>query len=786
MKHLRGLLLFISFLGIVHHQSLAQTAIIKGKITNIKTGEALPFASIKLNKANLLKADSAGNYQITTEPGRYVLMISQVGFIPLEQSIRIGFEEKLTVNIEMEPKQNELDRVVVSGSRQEKAISKEIMSITSIKPYLITNTNAKSLSDVLNSVPGVSVIEGQAVIRGGTGWSYNVGSRVMVLLDDMPLIGPDVGDVQWDLLPIEAAENIEVIKGPSSVLYGSSASAGTVNLTTGWPTNKPQTKVTFFQGVQDNPRITNAIWWERTTQPYNTGSFFVHKEKIKQFDFVISGNAFANRSHIQENDEFRGRTYVKTRYRFKQVKGLSMGINSSFMVKKAGRFFIWQNADSGALKPFDGSIGFDKFNIYSVDPHITYLQDNYTISLKYRYYNIIRDGTFGAANLQRTNDAIAKINAFDLNVQNKFNKHLKSNAGIYLTSFNAVGNVYPGDRTGYSGAAYAQLEFDKKRWNLVGGLRYEVNAIGPIQQTQRPLFRLGINYQAAQKTFMRLSYGEGFRFPTVAERFVEDNVGGISIFPNTNLLTERGWYTELGIKQGFDIGGFSATLDAAFFWMEYDNLIEFRFNQQERASFYFDTVTLQVIVTGQDRFGFRAENRPLSRAAGMEFTLQGEGNLGPIGIRTLCGYTYSYPVDLYADSSLINKRNYINAFFNNMSYLDSGEVGFNSVLPYRNRHLVKIDIEFSYKKLALGYNAQYQTVFEKIDYALFVVVPGVRDFQLNNSPGNWVHNARVSFAFTPQFTLAFVVNNIANTTYASRLARLEPFRSFNLQMRIAF
>ena len=58
----------------------------------------------------------------------------------------------------------------------------------------------------------------------------------MVLLDDMPLMGADVRDVQWDLLPIEAAENIEVIKGPSSILYGSSASAGTVNVRTGWLT----------------------------------------------------------------------------------------------------------------------------------------------------------------------------------------------------------------------------------------------------------------------------------------------------------------------------------------------------------------------------------------------------------------------------------------------------------------------------------------------------------------------------------------------------------------------
>lgn len=776
----------ICFISIGFVQSFAQTAMVKGRVQHAKTGEPIPYASIKLNQQNIAKTDTLGDYSLTLEPGRYVIQVSAVGFTTTEQTIRIGFEEKLNITIEMEPRQNELDRVVVSGSRQEKSISREVMSVTSIKPYLIANTNAKSLTDVLSLVPGVSVVEGQATIRGGTGWSYNVGSRVMVLLDDMPLIGPDVGDIQWDLLPIEAAENIEVIKGPSSVLYGSSATAGTVNLRTAWPTNKPQTKVTFFQGVMDNPRNKNTIWWERTTQPFNTGVFFVHKEKIGQFDVVASGNAYANRSHIQDNDELRARGYIKTRYRFKKIKGLSTGVNGTYMAKKNGRFILWQDADTGSLKPFDGSIGYDKYFIFSLDPHITYLQNSYSINLRFRHYNITRDGTFGNSALSRTNDAVAKLNAVDFNFQKRFLKHFSSNTGLYATSFNAVGNVYPGNRTGYSGAAYTQLEFNRKKWSITTGLRYEINAMGPIEQTQRPLFRFGANYQAAEKTFLRLSYGEGFRFPSVVERYVEDGINGVRIVPAPNLRTERGWYTELGVKQGFNINKFSATFDACFFWMEYRDLIEIQFSQLERSSYYIDTINFQVIVTGRDLFGFQYVNRPLTRTAGFETAIQGDGTIGPIGVRTLLGYTYVFPVDLYTDSSLLNRQNYMRAFGNNLSYIDSGEAAFGSVLPYRNRHLVKVDIELSYRKISLGYNTQYMSQFEKIDDAFYRVVPGLRQFQLQQRPGNWVHNIRMAFALTPQYTIAFLVNNLANTTYSTRIARIEPFRSYNLQMRIAF
>jgi outer membrane cobalamin receptor len=763
--------------------ALAQPAVIKGRITSAYTGNPLPFASIRINQGNAVTADSAGYYMLTVSPGKIKLGITLLGYWPFEQTVHIGFEENLTVNMELQPRQNELDRVVVSGSRQEKLIAREAMSVNVIKPYLIANTNSNTLSDVLNKVPGVSVTDGQAIIRGSTGWSYNVGSRVMVLLDDMPLMGPDVGDVQWDLLPIEAAEDVEVIKGPSSVLYGSSATSGTVNVRTGWPTSKPQTKITFFQGVQDNPRNKNSIWWERTTQPFTTGSFLVHKQKFGQFDLVASGNVNATRSHIQYNDEFRARAYVKTRYRFKQVQGLSAGINSSFMAKKGGRFFLWQNADSGALVPFDGSIGYDKYFISSLDPHISYVRSSYNISLKLRHYNITRAGTFGARDLKRTNDAVAKVNAVDLSFQKRFATYFTSTSGIYASSFNAVGNVYPGNRTGYSGAAYTQLEFDRKRWNLTSGLRYELNAIGPVSQTQRPLFRFGANYQAAEKTFLRASYGEGFRFPTVVERYVQDNAAGISIYPNPDVATERGWYTELGVKQGFSIGNFNAFADACVFWMEYRNLIELRFDQYEKASYYIDETGFHVV--GEDKIGFKAINRPLSRTAGYEVSLEGEGTIGPVEIRTLCGYTDTYPVDLYADSSLQKPGNYLRSFASNTGFIDSTSAAYGSLVPYRNRHLAKIDIELTYKRMSLGYNAQYFSIYEKIDDALYFAIPGLREFQLNAGSGDWVHNIRASYRLTQHITMAFLVNNIANHTYATRPARLDQMRSFNLQMRIS-
>lgn len=771
------LLLFILF-KLISNTS-AQESVLIGHVLDSKTGQPLSFASVKINHLPGTKADSLGMFKLKVDVGRYKLTISKVGYTTLFQTVRLGLEESLNLSFYLEPYTNELNTVVVSSSKQEKLIAKETVSITSIQPYLIANTNSNNLSDVLNKIPGVSVIEGQAIIRGAVGWSYNVGSRVMVVLDDMPLMGPDVGDVQWDLMPIEAAEKIEVLKGPSSVLYGSSASSGTITLQTGWPTNKPETKVQTYSGITGNPRTTEAIWWERTSQPFNTGTFFSHKQKFGQFDLVMSGNVDMVRSYIQENDSYRARMYFKTRYRFKDIKGLTVGVNGNTMFKKAGRFFLWQSADSGLYKPWLGSTGQDFYRIWSVNPYLTYSKpNNYSLSIHLQHYNITRfvDTTQYANNL---NNAVANGQALDINFQKNCFKGFTLNTGIYLSRIWAVGNVYPGEHNGYSAAAFAQAEYQYKRLVANVGMRYEFNALGVIEETVRPLLRAGINYQTGRKTFLRATYGEGYRFPTIAERFVDDRLNTLSVFPNPGLKSERGWYTEIGVRQGFAVGNnFNLSADAAFFWQEYTNLIEFHYDQWAAPSLD-STVMPPAIHPAQ--LGFKAINIDRTRTAGIEFSLEGSGKINEIGIRTLCGYTYVDPINLDADPSLQNVGNYMNHFFRTFNNFTESDKA--SVLYYRNRKLFKSDIELSYKKFAFGYAAFYYSSFDKIDARLYDIV---QVFLNNAGAGVWVQNARLSYQINQNVTMAFIVNNIDNVEYSTRPGRMDPPRNFNIQFRMAF
>ena len=78
-----------------------------------------------------------------------------------------------------------LGEVVVTASIAGATVQEETVPVTVLKPYLNESANAVDLKGLVSKTP-VSIMDGQVSIRGGSGYSYGVGSRVQMLLDDMP------------------------------------------------------------------------------------------------------------------------------------------------------------------------------------------------------------------------------------------------------------------------------------------------------------------------------------------------------------------------------------------------------------------------------------------------------------------------------------------------------------------------------------------------------------------------------------------------------------------------
>lgn len=774
MKGLRFSLIMI-FVSLLGWRLDAQVLHLSGVVMDEQTLKPLANVSVTIDKRKAAITDSNGVITLSTETGRHKLIFTRVGYKSQELQVEEQISGKREFQILLAPFVNQLNQLVIAGSRGWKQVAREVTSVNLIQPYLIANTNSADLSEVLNKVPGVSVIDGQAVIRGGVGFSYNTGSRVAVLLEDMPLLGADLADARWSFLPIEGAEQIEVIKGSASVLYGSSALNGTVNVRTGWASDKPQTKFQFYQGILSNPERKETIWWSRTAHPMNAGMFYSHRQRWGKFDLVMSGNLNAVHSHLYLADQYRARTYIKTRYRF--TKNFSAGLNMNIMFEQAGRFFLWNDSDSGALKPLSNYIVDDFFRIVSFDPHAEYVHGKSTHSFKGRFYQVKRfvDQKLFPAD----NDAIANIYAFDYNYKRNLFKGLDLVAGSYLTSLWAVGNVYKGEFAGYSAAAFAQADYRYKRWSLALGGRYEINALATVQAPTGLLKRAGVNFQAAEKTFIRWNYSEGFRFPTIGEKFVEDKASDMRVFPNPNLVSEKGWTAELGVQQGFRIGNFQGNIDFAVFNQEFDSMIEFRFDQWYSSVDYPNLTFFQ-------RIGFRAMNIGHTRTSGAEISINGEGRIGGVLIRTIGGASLALPVNLSTNPELVPWGAYYKAFKETTARIDSGSTYYNALLPYRNRKTAKWDIEATMGKFSIGYSFNYIERFERIDPFLVLFGPGLKSYYQNTNDGDLIHNIRASVQVTEHSRLAFLVNNLTNVEYATRIGKIDPMRSFNLQLKVQF
>lgn len=796
----------------------AQQGIITGQVTNEKTGETLPGINIFIpEKGTGTTTNIDGTYQISLESGAYTLQFSFIGYEKQEITVSVIANETQTININLLEKSERLSIHVVSASQYRKDIAKETASIDLIQADQIKSRNVTNLGEALEKIPGVQVLDGQVSIRGGSSYSYGIGSRTAVLSDGIPLMNPDLGESLLKLAPTEIADQVEIIKGASSVIYGSSALNGIVNVQTAWPTSEePANELSLFTTVFQAPSNKELVWWGR--QPMSWGATFKHQRKVDDFQYLVGGNIFGLFSYLENNDEHRGKVFFKTRYISPKVKGLNFGVNGNVMYQDWGRFILSHGMGDAGYRNFEGSR--DRFLRSSIDPHLSY-QDNSgnRYRLKMRYLH----------NLRRGNGDDPNASAHSVYVENQYQKNIEDRwiitAGLPVSLSRMSSHLYDGRFTNWNAAAYIQTEYKKDRLSVVVGGRYEAAAVSKFVETDLPVFRAGMNYHLGKATFLRLSAGQAYRIPSIAERYIaEPLTDGILVIPNIKLDAERGWSAEFGVKQGITIGNWQGYVDASLFWQEYDKFVEYALGAYENNVVDENG---ELFFGPEDEFipglllGMRAFNVNRARIAGYEVSVLGQGKIGKVNVNTLFGYTYNYPGNIEDDSTLLNVKTYLGHFFGDMfTRLDSSDVytkpfdpvnGTDStrLLQFRSRHIFNGDIEFGYKRFSFGLSAAYASFPERIPSLFNLAVEiGELAFIEEQNPeeevnlvsaiatqnettfnqyirdhekGDLILDFRLGYELNDRVKLAFLVKNMTHRIYARRPGILDAPRNFTLK-----
>ena len=751
------MLRFIGIYLLVSGNVYSQKALLQGTISD-ESGETLPSATIQIGEQGTI-ADFDGQYSIELAEGTYQIAVSYLGYEDYESTVVLTEDSPTTLNIVLSETVSLLQTATVTTGKYEKPLSEVTVSLEVLKSDLIESINATSIDQALEKIPGVNIIGGQPNIRGGSGFSSGAGSRVLVLVNNLPALQADAGLPNWGDLPIESIEQVEILKGAASALYGSAALNGIINLRTAYARSEPETKISIFGGVFNAPREDAKKWWADDEIKYEAGLLFSHKQKFNKLDVVLGGRLYTKEDPREGFGNDQGRVTANFQYRI--TDKLSVGVNTTYNKQNNRSYFYWLNTGD---EIYQGSDTFGETNpvrLY-IDPFINYF-DNKGNQHQFtgRFYSIDNKSVLGDT------DNFSDQYYGEYQFQKRMDQFgLIATAGVVGSTTSVEAPVY-GDTSFVltNIATYVQLE--KKigdKLNVSAGARYEYNKInGPrlvagtfipdgIVEDDRTVFRFGLNYQVQEQTYLRASWGQGFRFPTLAEKYISTEAAGFPVLPNPELESETGWSSEIGIKQGFKINNWQGYFDVAAFQMQYQDMIEFN--------------AAAATINGAPVVGFQAQNIGDTVIKGLDFTIAGEGHFGSMPLAILAGYTYIDPK--------------FQNFTENTQARSS--VDYN-ILKYRFKHSIKVDVETGFHNFKVGLALLRNSHIEAID-ALFesFVIPGLKEYREINNNGYYVWNTRVSYQVIPAMKASFLINNLTNLEYSNRPGLLEPTRLWSMRL----
>lgn len=797
MKPLYGFL--FTLLWVLSCNTLLSQNTIKGLVLG-EQGEFVPDAAVYTSTYDL-KTESAANgaFSLSVLPQEQWIIVEH----PQYQKDSILYDPNTPLELyifELKRFGKAINEVVIKVGKFDQPLEEQTVSMEIIKPHLIESKNTRSIETALDQTPGLNILDGEPQIRGGSGFTFGVGSKVAVMVDDMPMLSGDAGRPEWGFVPVENISQVEVIKGAASVLSGASALSGSINIRTAYPTSTPLTKINLYTGVYGNQSSGYDNWYN--DKPLIAGANMLHSVKKGNWDLVFGSNFNYDHGYIgppmtdslvikdtvsnfsnRQMSSKRARINGSVVYRSKKYRGLSYGLNGNFMLSRTNMVFAWLDDTSGIYRAYPGAMFLLDQLIFHIDPTMNYLLGNGSKhSLRTRMLR-----TVNTMSANQSNQATVLYADYQYKTKLKSLYNTELIAGITGTHTHSYSNIYSG-----SGSNYNQLlnlsgytQFEKKikdRLNISLGGRFEHFDLNDGTQTaNKPIFRAGSSIRLHKATYLRASYGQGFRFPTITERYIKTGVGNFGVFPNADLKAESSWNAEFGVKQGLKFGGLLALFDAAFFWQEYQNTIEYMFgiwDIQSTSSFA----------------GFKFLNTGRSRVQGIDLSFAGEYKVKEVHVfKFLIGYNYIVPKTLnpdyvYATDDFNRKFSY------NSTSLDSNS----RILKYRFLHNVKADVEWNYnEKLSVGISMKYFSKIVNMDRIIkefedFTAnAPYIQDIRYmdyfnSHRHGTVVFDARISYPITKTQRLSIIGTNILNKTYSLRPLKIEQPLTIMVQYSFRF
>lgn len=505
----------------------AQEYSLAGKVSNSETHKPIEYANVYLSSSVISYTKTDGSYSFEhLKPGIYNLCISCIGYKPYQQKIQIKTSHKI-VNVSLVPSVELLSPIVVTGTGTRYRLDNVPVQTEIISGKSIQEISGRSVEEIISSLSSsvdfMPSSMGTDIKINGLGEDY-----VLILLDGKRLTGSVGGIVDLSRINSEDIEQIEIVKGASSTLYGSDAIAGVINIISKRPKGK--------YSISNSSRFgANNEWKQLNTFTYNKGNLSSKTSfSRKQNDGYQLNNMKINTKWESNHDL----PYLVATYDMPVNKKRSYTINQSFVYDINANLKLSADAswyEKTLYFPFKGRMHNYYYNNKSASLAARYkLKNKDFINFSfdygnYKYYNeypykyseryITEDGVVKKTyypgerfkNSDQTNLTFQLKGVFHLSKENTISSGLEYLGDDLEAKYRLINN----DASAYTLSFYLQDEFKlSKKINFVGGVRViHHDQFGVIATP-----KIAAMYKIGNFTH-RISYANGFKSPTLKELY---------------------------------------------------------------------------------------------------------------------------------------------------------------------------------------------------------------------------------------------------------------------------
>lgn len=744
IRHL--LLLAASLLLQIQSSGFAQTRLI-GRVLSAEDSTVIVGATVVLEAqgsgtrtiryGTLTKRDGTFSFK-KLQIGAYRMHVSMIGYRQFEDSLVLENSVLKSMKIFLHPMPLETQQVVVTASKREQNLAEVPVSMSLLSSSAIERRNSLSLDDALRYVPGVNFVQDQANIRGSSGYARGVGSRVLLLVDGIPLLSGDTGGANWDSVPMSDIDHVEVVKGAGSALYGSSALGGVIDVITKSGFDVSSTDARLYGGLYEEPRYGDWRWTSKARffQGGSASHTFASGELgLGDFGLLASLDYRKDDGYI-ENDGFSSLN-LSLKAAGTVGEHQTLKVFGNVFSQHSDSFLWWEDLDH-ALQPEASTLGewvnSTRASLSGVYTNVSSSDFLYVIRGSY-YYNYWYDnfGTTPTGIGDTSNSSLGYL---------EFQGTLNADTATVLTFGAEVEPNYMNSnlfttKDSYSGAVYFQGERKFDRLHATVGARYDYEKIEDKPGFNQLNPKLGFVYDIGgdgleDAATLRASIGTGFRAPSLGEVYSNTQTSGLTIVPNPGLLPEKDLSEEIGGRVPVWL---YALVDASIFQTDYWNMIEAELNTNSQVQF---------------------QNVTRARVQGYEVDLT--SNVGTDFLTCSASYTYIYPRDISS----------------------------NSILKYRSREILYASADFARSIYRASVDFRYLSKFENYDAQLVqlgIVKDGdqrvpvyVTDFRAGVDLS--------SVGLPAEFE--FVINNAFQYYYVEIIGNMAPIRNYSVVVSLRF